>query len=48
VFGTGSLIPDLIVALIMSILGLTGGYRVIKQALAERNSSKTVSNLEEC
>jgi Co/Zn/Cd efflux system component len=48
VFGTGSLIPDLIVALIMSILGLTGGYRVIKQALAERNSSKTVNNLEEC
>lgn len=48
VFGTGSLIPDLIVALIMSILGLTGGYRVIKQALAERNSSKTVSSLEEC
>ncbi|MFU9047162.1 cation transporter [Acinetobacter tibetensis] len=48
VFGTGSLIPDLIVALIMSILGLTGGYRVIKQALAERNSGKTVSNLEEC
>lgn len=47
VFGTGSLVPDLIVALIMSFLGLTGGYRVIKQALAERNSSETVSSLEE-
>ena len=26
VFGTGSLLPDLFVALIMSVLGLTGGY----------------------
>ncbi len=47
VFGTGSLLPDLFVALIMSVLGLTGGYRVIKQALAERNSSKAVVKLEE-
>ena len=36
VFGTGSLIPDMLVALIMSILGLTGGYQVIKKAIKER------------
>lgn len=36
VFGTGSLIPDMLVALIMSILGLTGGYQVVKKAIKER------------
>lgn len=36
VFGTGSLISDMLVALIMSILGLTGGYQVIKKAIKER------------
>ena len=36
VFGTGSLWPDIIVAAIMAILGLSGGYQVIKQALKER------------
>lgn len=36
VWGTKSLIPDLIVALIMSILALTGGYQVIKKAMQER------------
>ncbi|RKG29127.1 cation transporter [Acinetobacter tianfuensis] len=36
VFGTGSLWPDIIVAGIMAVLGLTGGYAVIKQALKER------------
>lgn len=36
VFGTGSLIPDLVVAVIMASLGLTAGYHVIQQALAER------------
>lgn len=40
VFGTGSLWPDIIVAAIMAILGLTGGYQVIKQALKERKDSK--------
>lgn len=40
VFGTGSLWPDIIVAGIMAILGLTGGYQVIKQALKERKDSK--------
>lgn len=36
VFGTGSLWPDIIVAMIMASLGLTAGYQVVKQALAER------------
>ena len=44
VFGTGSLIPDLVVAVIMATLGLTGGYQVIKNALQERRENKlTVS-----
>ena len=36
VLGTGSLWPDIIVAVIMSVLGLTAGYRVIQRALQER------------
>lgn len=42
VFGTGSMLPDLIVATIMAGLGLTGGYQVIKQALQERQQSQQV------
>ena len=40
VFGTGSLLPDIIVAVIMATLGLTGGYQVIKKALQERKDNK--------
>ena len=40
VFGTGSLLPDAIVALIMATLGLTGGYQVITRALKERAEQK--------
>lgn len=36
VFGTGSLWPDMIVAMIMAGLGLTAGYQIVKQARAER------------
>lgn len=36
VFGTGSLWPDIIVAGIMALLGLTGGYQVITKAQQER------------
>ena len=36
VFGTGSVIPDLIVAVVMAVLGLTGGYQVIRKAQLER------------
>lgn len=39
VFGTGSMFPDLIVAVIMATLGLTGGYQVIKKASQERKQS---------
>lgn len=42
VFGTGSLWPDIIVAVIMAGLGLTAGYQVAKQAFIERTSSKQV------
>lgn len=43
VFGTGSLLPDLLVALVISILGLTGGYQVIKKAVQERKQNKMVN-----
>lgn len=39
VFGTGSMLPDLIVAVIMATLGLTGGYQVIKKANQERKQN---------
>ena len=39
VFGTGSMLPDLIVAVIMAALGLTGGYQVIKKANQERKQN---------
>lgn len=38
VFGTDSLWPDMIVAVIMASLGLTAGYQVVKQALQERRT----------
>lgn len=44
VFGTGSVLPDIIVAGIMAILGVTAGYQVIKQALKERKESRTGSD----
>ena len=47
VFGTGSMLPDLIVATIMAVLGLTGGYQVIKQSLKERQSELAKQNLEQ-
>ncbi|MGX5700635.1 cation transporter [Acinetobacter kookii] len=40
VFGTGSMWPDIGVALIMASLGLTAGYRVINRALQERKENK--------
>lgn len=39
VFGTGSLWPDMIVAVIMASLGLTAGYQVVKQELQERRTT---------
>jgi Co/Zn/Cd efflux system component len=35
VFGTGTGWPDIIVATIMAVLGLSGGYQIIRQALRE-------------
>lgn len=43
VFGTGSLWPDLMVALIMAALGLTAGYQVIGKAWGERKQAKYAS-----
>ncbi|MGA8884298.1 MAG: cation transporter [Acinetobacter sp.] len=40
VFGTGSMLPDIIVAVIMAGLGLSGGYRVIRKSLSERRSTQ--------
>lgn len=41
VFGTGSMLPDIIVAVIMAGLGLSAGYQVIKKSLIERQQSIT-------
>ena len=40
VFGTGSALPDLLVACLMAILGLSAGYRIMKQAQKERLTGK--------
>lgn len=44
VFGTGSLIPDLLVALVMATLGLTAGYQVIQKAMQERRENRVLSS----
>ena len=46
VFGTGSMYPDLVVALIMAGLGISSGYSVIKNASAERRQSKMITACE--
>lgn len=38
VFGTGSFWPDILVAAIMALLGITGGVEIIRRALAELKS----------
>ena len=43
VFGTGSLWPDIIVAVIIATLGITSGYQVIKQSLEERSLKRKSS-----
>ena len=40
VFGTGTMLPDLLVAVIIAYLGVTSGLSVIKQARAERKQDK--------
>jgi Co/Zn/Cd efflux system component len=45
VFGTGSMWPDIGVAVIMASLGLSGGYRVIKKALQERETFKNIGQV---
>ena len=46
VFGTGSIYPDLVVALIMAGLGISSGHSVIKNASAERRQSKMITACE--
>lgn len=46
VFGTGSMYPDLVVALFMAGLGISSGYSVIKNANAERRQSKMITACE--
>ena len=43
VFGTGSGLPDIVVAAIMAGLGLWGGGQIIGQAIGELRSSKEVA-----
>ena len=43
VFGTGSGLPDIIVAVIMAGLALWGGSQIIQQAISELRSSKEVA-----
>ena len=45
VFGTGSLLPDIFVAVIMASLGLTGGYQVVQKALQERRENRPILNI---
>jgi Co/Zn/Cd efflux system component len=35
VFGTGTGWPDVIVATIMAVLGISGGWQIVRQAMGE-------------
>jgi Co/Zn/Cd efflux system component len=43
VFGTGTGYPDLVVAAIMAILGISGGWQIIRQARGELGSERAVA-----
>ena len=45
VFGTGSGLPDIIVAAIMAGLGLWGGSQILQQAISELRTAKSASYL---
>lgn len=40
VFGTGTLWPDVIVAAIMAALSITGGWTIVRQAMAEMRATR--------
>ncbi len=40
VFGTGTGWPDIIVASIMAALGISGGWQIVRQSLAELRTEK--------
>ena len=46
VFGTGTAWPDLIVASIMAILGISGGLQIIRQARAELSDSHATLSIQ--
>lgn len=46
VFGTGSALPDIIVAGIMAALGLWGGAQILQQSITELRVSKGPSRTE--
>lgn len=41
VFGSGSVLPDILVAIIMATLGLSAGYQVVQNALLERQQNRS-------
>lgn len=45
ILGTGSMWPDIGVAVIMASLGLSGGYQVMKKALQERETYKNIEHI---
>lgn len=46
VFGTGTAWPDLIVASVMAILGISGGLQIIRQARAELSDSHATLSIQ--
>lgn len=45
VFGTGTGYPDLVVAMIMAVLGISGGWQIIRQARSELSSGEPISQV---
>ncbi|MBB3925267.1 MAG: cation transporter [Sphingopyxis granuli] len=43
VFGTGTAWPDIIVAVVLAGLGISGGWQIVRQALAELHTVATVA-----
>lgn len=44
VLGTGTLWPDVIVAAIMATLSITGGWTIMRQALAEMRAARQTAS----
>ncbi|KAA8734967.1 cation transporter [Acinetobacter qingfengensis] len=46
VFGTGSILPDFIVAMIMAVLGISAGITIVRLAIKERKGQ--ISTTDQC